>query len=131
MTGGLPGCYPEVSWCYIKINHIQQQFYPSPPTSEIQPNPSQAARAAHQRKGFCPSILLLWDPIWSRVHSSGVPSARKTWNCWRKSRRGYDIDKRMESPFLWSKWGNLGLLSLEKKRLCGKSLGLSHNGIIV
>ena len=86
---------------------------------------SRESWLAGQGRWFCPSTLLLWDPIWSTAPSSRAPNTRRTWSCWSESRGElWRWSEGWSTSPVRTVW-ELGLFSLEK------SLGGPHNSLPV
>ena len=60
----------------------------SPKSSNILGCIKRSMASRSRRGSFSPSTLLLWDPTWSTVFSSGAPSRRGTWTWGNESRGG-------------------------------------------
>lgn len=68
------------------------------PESQTHPGLCHKQHGQQVKGGDSPSLL--WDPIWSAVSSSGVPTTRRTCTYW-SSEEGHEVDQRDEAPLLW------------------------------
>ncbi|GAB0187938.1 mitochondrial enolase superfamily member 1 [Grus japonensis] len=63
---------------------------------------------SRSRVVFLPLYSTLVRPPCSSASSSGVPSTRRTWSCWSKSRGGHKDDPRAGAPLLWRQAERVG-----------------------
>ncbi|GAB0195777.1 mitochondrial enolase superfamily member 1 [Grus japonensis] len=60
-----------------------------------------SSMSSRSREEILPLCCTLVRPPCSAASSSGVPSTRRTWSCWRESRGGHRDDLRAGAPLLW------------------------------
>ena len=83
---------------------------------------SHAAWPGGWGRGFCPSVLLWWDPTCSPASSSGAFSTEKTWTCCSRSRGGHKKDPRAGAPLLWGQAERVGAVWPRRREGCGETL---------
>ncbi|GAB0187948.1 hypothetical protein GRJ2_001260100 [Grus japonensis] len=77
---------------------------------------------SRSREGILPLCSALVRLPLQYCHQLGVPSTRRTWSCWSKSRGGHEDDQMMrglEHLCYGDRLRELGVFSLEKRRLRG------------
>ncbi|GAB0180982.1 cAMP-dependent protein kinase inhibitor alpha [Grus japonensis] len=75
---------------------------------------------SRSREGILPLYSTLVRPPCSTVSSSGVPSTRRTWSCWSKSRGGHGDDARAGAPLLWRQAERVGLVQPGEEEAPGR-----------
>ncbi|GAB0206131.1 cAMP-dependent protein kinase inhibitor alpha [Grus japonensis] len=71
-------------------------------------------------EGILPLCSALVRPPCSAASSSGGPSTRRTWSCWRESRGGHGDDARAGAPLLWRQAERVGVVQPGEEKAPGR-----------